>query len=98
MQSIVSGFLFFLLSKTIYNIKEDTNMLTMTKEELENLRKQYPAGTVVRLIKMDDIQAPPVGTLGTVRYVDDIATIHVSWETGSSLGIVYGIDEIEKLS
>ena len=73
-------------------------MITITKAEVEKLRQQYPSGTVVRLIRMDDIQAPPVGTLGTVRYVDDIATIHLSWETGSSLGIVYGIDEIEKLS
>ena len=73
-------------------------MLTITKAEVEKLRQQYPAGSVVRLIRMDDIQAPPVGTLGTVRYVDDIATIHVSWETGSSLGVVYGMDEIEKLS
>ena len=73
-------------------------MLTITKTEVEKLRQQYPAGTLVRLIRMDDLQAPPVGTLGTVRYVDDIATIHVSWETGSSLGVVYGMDEIEKLS
>ena len=73
-------------------------MLTITKTEVEKLRQQYPAGTLVRLIRMDDLQAPPVGTLGTVRYVEDIATIHVSWETGSSLGVVYGMDEIEKLS
>ena len=79
-------------------MRGDTKLLTITKAEVEKLRQQYPAGSVVRLIRMDDIQAPPVGTLGTVRYVDDIATIHVSWETGSSLGIVYGIDEIEKLS
>ena len=72
-------------------------MTIITREEVERLRQQYPSGTVVRLVRMDDIQAPPVGTKGTVRYVDDIGTIHVSWETGSSLGIVYGMDKIEKV-
>ena len=41
---------------------------------------------------MDDIQAPPTGTLGTVRYVDDIGTIHIKWDNGSSLGLVIGED------
>ena len=44
----------------------------MNQETLERLRKQYPVGTRVKLVKMDDIQAPPVGTLGTVMGVDDI--------------------------
>ena len=72
-------------------------MTIITREEVERLRQQYPAGTVIRLVRMDDSQAPPPGTKGTVRYVDDIGTIHVSWETGSSLGIVYGMDKIEKV-
>ena len=72
-------------------------MKSISRQEVEKLKTQYPTGTVVRLIRMDDIQAPPVGTLGTVRYVDDIGTIHVSWETGSSLGVVYGMDKIEKV-
>ena len=72
-------------------------MTIITREEVERLRQQYPAGTVVKLVRMDDSQAPPPGTLGTVRYVDDIGTIHVSWETGSSLGVVYGMDKIEKV-
>ena len=72
-------------------------MKSITRDEVERLRQQYPAGTVVRLVRMDDIQAPSPGTKGTVRYVDDIGTIHVSWETGSSLGVVYGMDKIEKV-
>lgn len=72
-------------------------MKSISRQEVEKLKTQYPTGTVVRLIRMDDIQAPPVGTLGTVRYVDDIGTIHVSWETGSSLGVVYGMDKIERV-
>ena len=72
-------------------------MTIITREEVERLRQQYPAGTVVKLVRMDDSQAPPLGTKGTVRYVDDIGTIHVSWETGSSLGVVYGMDKIERV-
>lgn len=52
-------------------------------------------GTRVRLISMDDVQAPPVGTEGTVQYVDDAGTIHVQWDTGGSLGLVPGADEWE---
>ena len=67
----------------------------LTKMIVEKMRKRYPSGTRVRLIRMDDIQAPPAGCMGTVRFVDDIGTVHVSWDNGSSLGIVYGVDEIE---
>ena len=64
----------------------------MDKKQVERLREQYPQGTRVELIRMDDPQAPPVGTKGTVIGVDDIGTIHVKWDTGSSLGIAYGAD------
>ena len=49
----------------------------MDKKQVERLREQYPQGTRVELIRMDDPQAPPVGTRGTVTAVDDIGTIHV---------------------
>ena len=52
-------------------------------------------GMRVRLIKMDDVQAPPIGTIGTVTGVDDIGTIHVHWDTGSSLGLIPDEDEWE---
>lgn len=69
----------------------------LTNNEIEQLRKRYPTGTRVRLTRMEDLQAPPVGCLGTVRLVDDIGTIHVSWDNGSSLGVVYGVDQIERI-
>ncbi len=59
---------------------------------LERLRKMYPVGAKVELVKMDDVQAPPVGTMGMVEFIDDIGTIHVKWENASSLGVVYGED------
>lgn len=62
---------------------------------VEDLRSKYPEGTRVRLVRMDDMQAPPKGTLGTVRGVDDAGSILVQWDTGSSLSIVYGVDVCE---
>lgn len=67
-------------------------MFGLDERSLEKLMKKYPKGTRVELIRMNDVQAPPNGTLGTVFYVDDIGTIHVRWDNGSSLGVVYGED------
>ena len=64
----------------------------MNRELINKLRQEYKPGTRVKLIQMDDVQAPPIGTFGTVRHVDDIGTIHVNWDNGCGLGIVYGQD------
>lgn len=61
------------------------------------LRINYPKGTRVELIKMDDVQAPPIGTQGTVTGVDDIGTIMVHWDNGSHLGVVLGADICHKI-
>ena len=70
----------------------------MNGQEVKVLRERFPKGTRVRLVRMDDKQAPPPGCMGTVRLVDDIGTIHVAWDNGSSLGIVYGADEVDIVS
>ena len=67
-------------------------MEPISKERLAHLRKQYPAGARVQLLWMDDVQAPPTGTKGTVWGVDDTGSIMVQWDNGSSLNVVYGID------
>ena len=67
------------------------------REIVERLRKQYPAGTRVELIRMEDEQAPPIGTNGTVIGVDDIGSIMVQWDNGSSLNMVYGEDRCRKI-
>ena len=41
---------------------------------------------------MDDPQAPPTGTFGTVLGVDDTGSIMVRWDNGSGLNVVYGED------
>ena len=63
------------------------------KEIVANLRRIYTKGTRVKLVKMDNAQAPPIGTLGTVKGVDDIGSIMVAWDNGSSLSVTYGEDE-----
>ncbi len=62
---------------------------------IEYLRHKYPKGTRVELLKMDDRQAPPLGTMGTVECVDDMATVHIHWDNGSTLGAVHGEDIIK---
>ncbi len=64
---------------------------------VEKMKKMYPAETRVELVRMDDPQAPPVGTLGTVVGVDDTASILVSWDNGSGLNVVYGVDLVRKV-
>lgn len=68
-----------------------------SREIVEQVRKEYPKGTRVELVRMDDFQAPPIGTKGTVRGVDDTASIMVSWDNGSHLHVVYGEDSCRKL-
>lgn len=68
-----------------------------SKEIVELIRKEYPIGSRVELVRMDDFQAPPIGTKGTVKGVDDTASIMVSWDNGSGLNVVYGEDRCRKL-
>lgn len=73
-------------------------MKTISKETLAMLREKYPSGTRVELVRMDDpYTSLTVGDKGSVRFVDDIGTIHISWDCGSSLGAVYGEDIITKI-
>ena len=67
------------------------------REIVERLRKQYPAGTIVELIRMEDEQAPPIGTRGTVVGVDDMGSIMVAWDSGGSLSVLYGEDLCRKI-
>lgn len=68
-----------------------------SKDIVEKVRSEYPVGTRVELVKMDDVQAPPVGTKGTVKGVDDTASILVDWDNGCGLNMIYGIDKVHKI-
>ena len=69
------------------------------REVVESIRARYPKGTRVELIEMDDPRRDMIpGLLGTVKAVDDIGTVHIAWDNGSSLGAVYGVDRIRRIS
>lgn len=72
-------------------------MRMITKDELKALRSRYPSGTRVELLQMDDVQAPPTGTKGTVTGVDDTGSLMVDWDNGSGLNVIYGVDRVRKV-
>ena len=63
-----------------------------TEDNVKEIREKYPAGTVLELDYMDDVQAPPKGSRMTVTYVDDMETIHGNWNNGSTIGLVPSCD------
>ena len=72
--------------------------LAIKKEELEALREKYPKGCRVELVKMDDpYREMPPGLQGVVTGIDDTESIHVDWQNGSSLAVVYGEDYAVKI-
>ena len=68
-----------------------------SRETVNQLKSRYPVGTRVELTGMDDAQAPPIGTLGTVQDVDDMGSIMVRWDNGSSLNLIYNVDSCKKV-
>ena len=75
------------------------DMFGAPKHIVDRLKAEYPAGTRVELVRMEDEYSRlKPGDRGTVTGVDDIGTIHVSWDCGSGLGIAYGEDQCRKVS
>ena len=68
-----------------------------TQREVERIRARYKAGMRIELIKMDDVQAPPAGTQGTIHAVDDIGDLIVDWDNGCGLNLVPDVDEFKVL-
>ena len=69
-----------------------------TREQIEKVRKEYPAGTRIELIEMvDEKWSVPAGTKGTVRKVDDMLNIWMHWDDGSGLALIYGMDKFRKI-
>lgn len=65
---------------------------------IKEIKNRYRYGMRIELISMDDKQAPPEGTQGTVLGVDDIGSILISWDTGSSLNLIPGEDRFRIVS
>lgn len=73
-------------------------MFGVSRQTLERLRKEYPAGTRVELIRLDDpYRKIPSGTIGTVEFVDDAGQLHTVWDEHGALAMIYGVDEWRKV-
>ena len=75
------------------NILEAVRM----RKEIERLRKKYLEETRVRLFSMTGEPQMQEGLTGTVRFVDDIGSIHVDWDNGSTLALIPDEDDFEIL-
>ncbi|MBS3898861.1 MAG: DUF4314 domain-containing protein [Dethiobacter sp.] len=70
-----------------------------SKETVERLREEYPQGTRVELVRMNDpFSKLKPGVNGIVDFIDDAGSIFCIWDSGSTLGVVYGEDVVKKLS
>ena len=74
-----------------------SSMRFPSREEVARVREEYPQGCRVVLERMDDMQAPAIGTEGTVRGVDDTGSVMVNWDNGSSLHVIYGEDRCRRI-
>lgn len=59
----------------------------------------FRPGEAVRLVSTADpaTRLEP-GAIGTVLHTDDAGTVHVRWEGGSTLGLIPGVDEWERVT
>ncbi len=78
--------IFEILDKQVHTQK-------FTREEIQKIKNKYKEGMKIELEKMYDLFAPPNGTKGTIRGVDDEGHILISWDTGSSLNLIEGTDK-----
>lgn len=73
--------------------------MELSRETVNRLKSEYPSGTRVRCIYMNDPFHPiDEGTTGTVDHVDDAGQLHMHWDNGRTLALVYGEDIFEKIS
>lgn len=64
-------------------------------EKVKRVKEQFPKGTKIELIKMEDNCAPAPGTNGIVDFVDDMGQVHMNWENGSTLALIPDVDRFK---
>lgn len=70
----------------------------LTEKHVNKIKEQYPIGTRIKLNHMDDIQAVPKETVGTVEYVDDQGQLQMLWDNGRGLALIPDVDDFEIIS
>lgn len=84
--------------KEVHKCKDITDIGTEQLEAIvSSLRRTYKVGTRVELVETSDNHIfIPIGTKGTVRFVDSVGTIFVSWDKSISTCVEYVKDKIKK--
>ena len=68
------------------------------RETIERVKRDYPKGTTVELLEMNDPYCEmPAGLRGVVDLIDDAGDIHVNWQNGSGLAAIPGVDRIRRI-
>lgn len=73
------------------------NSLRGSENKMKSEYRGYKPGDRIELIYMEDSQAVPEGTKGTIKYIDDIGQLHMSWDNGRSLAVNLDVDKVRKL-
>ena len=71
----------------------------MNKNSVELYKQLYPSGTRVEVVQMSDDEPRPIpsGTKGTVVVVDDMGTVHCTFDNGRRLGLIPSVDIFKKV-
>ena len=84
------------LKEIIIAMQKQRQTKQFSQAEVKALKEKYKTGAKVELIKMyDTFNNVPEGTRGIIKGVDDLGTIQVSWENGTTLGLIVGVDEFK---
>ena len=71
---------------------------TPCRERVDFIKKQYPAGSRIKLHRMEDPWSPvPAGTKGTVVCVDDAGQLHMQWDNDRTMALVPGADSFSRI-
>ena len=101
------GYIFDGENGVIYELefyRENTEVNSMNEydrlyRQAQRYKEQYPEGTRILLLHMGDDPRPVEDDMrGTVKYVDDMSTVHCRFDNGRQLGIIPGEDSFRKLT
>lgn len=66
--------------------------------DIELYKTLYPKGTRIEVISMGNDPKPiESGTKGIVDHVDDMGTVHCTFDNGRQLGLIPGEDVFKKV-